>query len=193
MFKILFLFLLGLTHLFGDCSNCKGNGTVSLDNKEEYLKELLTIHLITDAIQLTNEYRDVPTYTEDIYNRSEHIKTFSENFMNVKTDKKAFNHLKEYLNSLLSLVKDNNLPEMIVVLNSKVNKYTIENDTFNIEILSDVKVDYYIPETKEWKNKTTTLKIEATGKFEKSLTKQINPLGVEINTFKVLYPTKRGN
>lgn len=192
MFKLLFLFLLGLTHLFGDCSNCKGE-TVPVDNKEEYLKKLLTIHLITDAVQLTNEYRDVPINIEDIYNRSEHIKTFSENFMNVKTDKKAFNHLKEYLNSLLSLVKDNNLPEMIIVLNSKVNKYTIENDTFSIEILSDAKVDYYIPETKEWKNKTTTLKIEATGKFYKSLIKEINPLGVEIKTFKVLHPTKRGN
>lgn len=157
------------------------------------LKAMLQKYLIVDAARITNDYRNTPTTIEEMFNKSEDIMDFNEHFLQAKTDKNAFNQMKDHLNVLLSLLKEGNLPETIVLLSSKIDKYEIKNNTFNITVYADVKVEYYLPEIRDWERKRTGLKIEATGKFDSALGNPFNPLGIKIDAFQVTYPKKRGN
>lgn len=157
------------------------------------LKSMLQKYLITDASRLTNDYRDIPATIEDVFNDSEEMTDFNKYYLQSKTDKNAFNFMKDHLKVLLSLLKEDNLPETIVLLQSKIDKYEIKNNTFNITVYADVKLDYYLPEKKEFERKRGGIKIEAAGLFDSSNGNPFNPLGIKINSFKVSYPKKRGN
>lgn len=161
------------------------------ENFQKSLKSMLQKYLIIDASRLTNDYRDIPATMEDVFNSNEELKDFAEYYLKAKTDVNAFNYMKEHLRVLLALLKEDNLPETITLLKSKIDKYEIKNNEFSVIIYADVKLEYYVSEKKEWERKRGAIKIEASGSFDSSTGDAFNPLGIKINTFKVTYPKKR--
>lgn len=161
------------------------------ENFQKTLRAILQKYLILDTSRLTNDYRDIPATLEDIYNKNEDLRDFNEYYLKAKEDKKSFNYMKEHIKVLLSLLKEDNLPESIVLLKSKTDKYEIKNNTFSITVFADVRLEYYLPELKDWERKRGAVKIEAAGYFDSSKGNSFNPLGIKIDTFKVTYPKKR--
>ncbi len=161
------------------------------ENFQKSLKSMLQKYLITDASRVTNDYRLFPAVIEDVFNTNEELNDFAEYYLKPKEDANAFNYMKEHLKVILALLKEDNLPETIVILKSNIDKYEIKNNTFNATIFVDVKLDYYLSEKKEWERKRGAVKIEASGKFDSAYGDAFNPLGIKINTFSVTYPKKR--
>lgn len=161
---------------------------------EEFKKSLRAIlqkYLIIDASRLTNDYADIPASVEDIYNKNEDLSDFNTYYLKAKEDKQAFNYMKEHLRTLLSLLKEANLPENIVLLKSRMDSYEIVNNSFTTVIYADVLLDYFLPEFNQWKRSKGGIRIDATGIFDSTKGDALNPLGIKINTFKVTYPKKR--
>lgn len=157
------------------------------------LKISLQKYLIVDTLKVTNGYKDIPKTIDDIYKSNKESRDFSEFFLNVKKDDKAFNLMKAHLEVILTLIKKNKLPEYIIITDSKIEKYEKKDNAFKISILVNVSADSFLVKTGEWDKKKDNIKIEATGKINILPTNQINPLGIKINSFKVAYLKKEVN
>lgn len=203
LFLIYSIFFISSSLLHASCSDTE-DGVLSKITKEEtakieenILKNTLRLnllkYLITDAGKLTNEYQNIPNTIEDIYKFNKDFRDFAEFFLNVKEDKKTFNIAKEHLKVLVGLIKGNKLPENIIILDSKIEKYEIKNDVFKISITANAKSDYYLYESNTWNRKDGQITIEATGKVNTLPKNEINPLGIKINNFKTTFLKKEIN
>ena len=169
--------------------------TVDIESElfQKTLKAILQKYLITDATRITKDYTRIPATIEDTFNMNEELKDFNQYFLQTKNDANAFNFMKNHLKVILGLLKEDNLPETIVLLESKIEKYEIKDNTFKVLITANIKVDYFLVESNAWNRKNGAIKIEATGKFDPSTGNAFNPLGIKIDYFKVMYPKKREN
>lgn len=198
-YSILFIFS---TFLSASCSDPEDD-TLLKKTKEEttkieenILKNTLRMgllkYLITDALKVTNDYQYIPKTIDDIYKINKDFRDFSEFFLNVKEDANAFNLIKKHLKVILGLIKKDKLPENIIIMDSKIEKYEIKNNVFKILITANVKIDYYLYESNTWNKKNGLINIEATGKVDALPKNEINPLGIKINNFKTTFLEKRG-
>ena len=154
------------------------------------LKMNLQKYLIIDALRVTNAYKDIPKTVDDIYKINKDSRDFSEFFLNIKEDANALILMKNHLEVILGFIKENKLPEYIILNDSKIEKYEKKGNIFKISILVNVSADSFLIKTREWNKKENNIKIEATGEVNNLPSNQINPLGIKINSFKVTYLKK---
>lgn len=161
------------------------------ENFKKTIRAILQKYLIIDSSRLTNDFTNIPTTLEETYEKQEDLKDFNLYYLKSKEDKQAFNFMKEHLKTLLSLLKEDNLPEIITILNSRMDKYEVVNNTFTCTVYVDVLLQYFLTESNQWKRSKGGIKIEAKGYFDASKGDAFNPLGIKIDYFKVAYPKKR--
>lgn len=167
---------------------------IDIQNEDfkKMVRATLQKYLITDASRLTNAWRNIPSGIEDLFNKNEELKDFSNYYLDAKNNPQSFLFMKEHLRILYGLIRDDNLPENITLLKSRTDKYEIKENTFNITIFADVQIEFYLTETKTWERKVGTIQIEASGSFDASNGNAFNPLGLKITRFSTKYPKKRG-
>lgn len=145
------------------------------------LKSILVDKLIIDATRVTKNFTKIPKTEDEIVGNYEPLSEFYKKFL----AKEALNDFVFYIREIGRLVAREDLVEKIVVLSSATTRYIGNTQGFEIEIISQCGLSYYIEEQDQTKNGVGTITIRATGDFNPSKGTIANPLGVQIKSLKV--------
>jgi len=154
------------------------------------LKKILVNHLVVSGSELTAGFTRIPNSIVDLVNMYPPFEEFLKNYLT----KNGIIAFKQYLITLLRLIKQDKYPDFINILNTKITSFYLTKKGFNITITVNTMMSYDLPEeNKKGVKAKGTIVINAEGFFDPSKGNVNNPLGVMFDSFRITIPTKGGN
>lgn len=154
---------------------------IGSDEFKQTLKNVLVSNLIVDYKRVTNNMSRKPKTEDEIVMAYEPLNNFYKNFVS----KKGLNDFAFYIRDIGKSVASENLVETIVPLKTKVTRYVGNTQGFEIELLVNCAVNFYLPEIDTSKDGVGSIVITAKGDFNPSKGSIQNALGIQFDALKV--------
>lgn len=162
---------------------------ISSDAFKNALKNVLVGDLIVDSARITQNFTRVPKTQEQIIKSYEPLNTFYKYYL----DKKGLQDFVFYIREIGKLVNSQNLVEYITPYKSTITRYTGNTRGFEIEIVTQCALSYFLEEENKNVKGIGAITIEAKGDFNPAKGTVVNPLGIDVSQIKVTLIEKPRN
>jgi hypothetical protein len=154
---------------------------------QKAVKKILVNHLIISGAEATAGFTKIPQSPRELVEIYPPFKEFFKYYL-TKDAKIMF---RNYLVKILQLLKQDNYPDFINIMNSHITNFYLTKKGFNITVNTNVMMSYSLPEQNKNVKVKGSIIINAEGYFNPMNGSVENPLGVKFTSFKITIPTKR--